>query len=126
MLRACGRVLRPGGALAFITIELAPGLTPPQREFAEVAAPRAAATDRSYLELLDAAGFVEIGSRDISGEFLVTAQAWLDHSEPVRDRLEEADGPAAVAEKFQGWREEVEAVDNGWVRRTLYWARRPA
>lgn len=118
------RVLRPGGALAFTTIELAPDLTPLQRERAEVAAPPAAASDRGYLELLDAAGFVEIGSRDVSGEFRMTAQAWLDHSEPVRDRLEEVEGAAEVAEKLHGWREKIEAVEEGLVRRTLYWGRR--
>lgn len=125
MLRACKRVLRPGGAIALATIELSPGLTRAQRRFAVVAAPRAAASRRPYVELLAAAGFADIGHRDVSDEFRTTAQAWLDASLPRRQRLEQADGAAAVAEKLQGWREEIEATANGWVRRTLYWARRP-
>lgn len=126
MLRACGRVLRPGAAIALITIELRPGLTRAQRRHAVTAAPRAAASRRPYVDLLAAARFVDIGHRDVSDEFRATAQAWLDASLPRRERLEEADGADAVAEKLQGWREEIEATANGWVRRTMYWARRPA
>lgn len=122
MLRACKRILRPGGRIALTTIEWAPGLTPAQRRASRDAAPRAVGSRRPYADLLAAAGFVDVGARDVTGEFLATTRAWLTTSEPVRDRLAETDGETVVEERLQGWRDNLGAIQQGHLKRTIYWA----
>jgi hypothetical protein len=125
VLRACRRLLRPGGRVAFTTIELAEGLSATQRRQAREAAPRAAAIRSPYPALLTSAGFTDIRHRDLTGEYLATARDWLHHSLPHRDALIAVDGAQQVNERLQGWRNAVSALEAGWLRRTLHAARRP-
>lgn len=125
MLRACKRTLRPGGRIALTTIEWAPGLTRAEKRASADAAPRAVGSRRPYPDLLASAGFVDLGSRDVTDEYRATTSAWLSNSEPVRDRLYAADGEQAVEDRLQGWRDDLAALDRGHLRRTLYWGTRP-
>lgn len=124
MLRACKRALRPGGSIAFTTIEWAPGLTRAEKRASAEAGPRAIGSRRPYADLLASAGFVDIGSREATGEYRATMSAWLAESEPVRERLYAADGEQAVEERLQIWRDALAALDRGHLRRTLYWGTR--
>ena len=124
MLRALHRTLKPDGRLAFTTIELTPGLSPRERRLARVAAPRAVGSRRPYPALLASAGFVDIGTRDATAEYLQTSRLWLQTTEPLRDEVAEVDGHQTVADRLQSWRDDIEAIENGWVTRALYWARR--
>lgn len=125
MLRALRRTLRPGGRLAFTTIELRPGLSARERRMAKVAAPRAVGSRRPYPDLLASAGFVDVALRDATAEYLLTSRLWLETSEPLRDEVAAIDGPQEVADRLQSWRDDVDAIERGWVTRALYWARRP-
>lgn len=125
MLRALRRVLRPGGHIAFTTIERAAGLSRAQRRRLADPAPRAVGARRPYPDLLASAGFVDIGRRDVTREFLETNDAWFTVTEPVRDRVAEVDGEEAVADRLQKWGEASEVIALGWLRRGMYWGRRP-
>lgn len=124
MLRACIRVLRPGGVLALTTIELGLDLTRAQRRRVAPSAPRAVGSRRPYADLMATAGFADVGQRDVTEEYLATTRSWLEHSQPNRERLYEVDGREAVDERLQGWRDAAAAVERGYLRRTIYWGQR--
>ena len=117
--------MKPGGRLAFTTIELTPGLSPRERRIARVAAPRAVGSRRPYPDLLASAGFTGMGVRDATAEYLQTCRLWLETSEPLRDEVAAIDGAEAVADRLQRWREDIDAIERGWLTRALYWAHRP-
>lgn len=119
-------MLRPEGMFAFSTIELGAAIPSRERGWVAEAAPRAVGTRQTYRRLLASAGFEHTGERDLTEEFRRTTQAWLDASEPVRDRLAAVDGAEAVSDKLHGWRLSAAAIDAGYLHRTLYWGRRPA
>jgi hypothetical protein len=125
VLRALHRILTPGGRLAFTTIERSPGLARAQRRALAPSAPRAVASRFPYSEMLHRAGFVDVGQRDATDEYLVTIRRWIAATEPVRDLVAAVDGAEQVAERLQAWRDAVEMVSRGWLRRTLYWAAAP-
>ena len=125
MLRACYRALRPGGRIAFTTLDLAEGLQGAERRRACEAAPRAAALRKPYPTLLASAGFSDISQRDLTPEYRATAAAWLRGWERHAEELAAIEGHDVVNERLTGWRDGIAAVDAGWVRRRMYAARRP-
>lgn len=117
-------MLRKGGRIAFSTIELAPALTGAARRRARDAGPRAAATRRPYADLLASAGFVDVRSGDLTAPYRATTAAWLRETEARRDELVAVDGEDVVAERLAKWRDALEALDAGLLRRSLYRAQR--
>jgi hypothetical protein len=123
VLRACKRVLRPGGRFALTVIERAPGLSRATLARIAEAAPRAVAARKPYPELLAGAGFTKVGFRDATAEYLQTSRDWLAATEPLREQVAAIDGEEAVAQKLLDWRRSIEAIEAGWLFRRLYWAR---
>jgi hypothetical protein len=117
-------VLRPLGRLAFTVIELAPRMSSLERRAVGPLSPRAVGTRRPYPAMLASAGFDQIGSRDITSEYLATVRAWLSASEPRRGELIAVDGETLITDRLEAWRGAIVAVEAGWLRRTLYWATR--
>jgi hypothetical protein len=124
VLRAARRLLRPGGRLALATIELAPDAPLAARRRLRDQLPRAVAARRPYRQLLASAGFTGIGSRDVTPAYLRTARAWIEQTRLHLDALVTARGAASVSDSLATWEATVEAVTAGWLRRSLYWARR--
>lgn len=125
MLRALRRTLRPGGRLAFTTIELAEGLSQEERRAALAASPRSVWARRPYLHLLTSAGFTQVGHRDATDEYLETARGWFTVTQRLRDRVVAVQGEAFVQERLQTWRGAVDAIERGRLRRGIYWGARP-
>ena len=86
VLRACRRVLQPGGRLAFLTIQPAAGLSPRQRRRANEIGPPHVAVRTSYQSLLRSAGFVDVEAADVTSAYRATQVAWIR----AIDRREEA------------------------------------
>ena len=80
VLRACRRLLRPGGRTAYFTIFTTPGLSKSDHRRAVRLGPRAVASRQGQAELLEAAGFTSIDVRDVTKVFLETAHRWLRHA----------------------------------------------
>ena len=117
--------MRPGGRLAFTTIELSEGLRGAARRQAVSAAPQAASSRRPYVDLLASARYAEVLHDDLTGEYLTTARGWLENVQQHYDELVSLDGEATVEERVAGWREAIDALEAGLLRRSLYAATRP-
>lgn len=124
MLRACRTLLRPDGWTAFTTIELAPNLSPAARRAARAAAPPAVASRGPYLQLLGRAGFVEVGSRNVTSEYERVAAQSLDEYRRHQDALTEAVGEAFVGDRIATWSGALAVIRRGWLQRSVYWGRR--
>lgn len=124
MLRAARRVLRPGGRLAFSTIELAPDVPRAVRRRIRDHVPRAVASRRPYRDLLVSAGFTDIGSRDVTDAYRRTAHDWLAETRRHVDELRAASTPAEADELLATREMMVEQIEAGHLRRRLYWADR--
>ena len=118
-------MLRPGGRIAFTTLDLADRLSGADRRKAREAAPRAAALRKPYTALLASAGFDEISQQDLTDEYRATASAWLREWERAADDLAAIEGRDSVEERLAGWRDGIAAIDAGWLHRRMYAARRP-
>lgn len=123
MLRASKRLLRPGGRLAFFTIQVTPGLSAADRRRAATAGPPSV-TGKDTSELLVQAGFADVFERDVSAAYLDTAKAWRVARIEYRDVLRPLD-PAVYDERIKHGAETIDAIERGWLRRTLHVARRP-
>lgn len=124
VLRACRRLLRPGGRIGVLTIRVEDGLPEAQRRRTVAAAPPAA-TGPPTDELLDRAGFVDVDALDVTAEYLETATAWL----AARRRHEQALralGPDQYEDKVARGARAVAEIEAGRLRRSLVTARRPA
>jgi hypothetical protein len=123
VLRASKRLLRPDGRLAFFTIQVAQGLSATDHRKAVTAGPPSVAGDDGA-GLARRAGFVDVLERDVTPAYLETARAWRVARLKYRDELRPLD-PAAYDERMEHGLEAIEAIERGWLRRTLLVGRRP-
>ena len=123
MLRACARLLRPGGRIAFFTIEVAPDLSPDDHRVAAAAGPPVA-EGPDISEQLRRAHFVDVISEDRSSEYLETARRWLDARLRQRDKIRPVD-PAVYDDRIRDGQTAVPLIEQGLLRRNLYVARKP-
>ncbi len=126
MLRACHRVLKPKGRIAYYTIYIAPDLIEPGYRRAVKFWPEAATTRRHPAEMLESAGFVDVHETDVTKQYQATARGWLEGRRRYYDDLKQALGKAALTEKIQEGEETLQAVKDGLLRRSLLVGRRPA
>jgi len=124
VLRACRRVLRPGGLIAFTSIFVAPGLPERARRRAARAGPPGVSTSSDYPRLLRSAGFIEVDQLDLTPTYLDTVRAWVRHAEQFEAELGRSALPLAFAEKLDRRRAARAAIEAGLLRRALYLARR--
>lgn len=125
MLRACRRVLRPGGRLAFFVIWTAPGSHGVTREELRGAGPEFVEAPRGYGELLADAGFDRIRERDVTAEYRRTATTWLEEADRLEGDLRAVMGDEPYEEKQAERRTNLEAIDSGILGRALLTARAP-
>lgn len=125
MLRACRRVLRPGGCIAFYTIFIAEGLPEADYRRAARSGPLfVTSRRRGHRELLRAARFVEIAEIDLTVEFLRTARGWYEGRQRYATELAEAEGESSFRERQADSLAQLKALEAGLLRRSLFVARR--
>ena len=124
MLRAQRRLLRRGGRLATLVIEIPPGLDARDRRRAGAAGPVGVATASTYPSLLRSAGLADVEQTDQTREYRTTAAAWLRERQRQEQALREVIGDDRYEEHIVNGRNAIAAIDDGLLGRTLYIARR--
>ena len=124
MLRECHRVLKPDGVLAGYMIHTPPGLTPVQEQEAVDLGPSAVGAEASPAEMATAAGFREVGVRDVTDMFLATLDLVISARLSCEARLRESEGDQVFADE-QGENEgRRRGVLSGLLKRSLVVARK--
>ena len=126
MLRACRRLLRPGGRTGFFTIFVTPGLSKGDHRRAVRLGPRAVSADRTQAALLEAAGFIHVEETDVTPDFLQTARKWLEVALHLEPALRGSLGDELFDEQQHDRRAIVEAVEEGLLSRSLFLATAPS
>jgi hypothetical protein len=124
VLRANKRILKPGGTLAFVTIEVAPTTDRRRKRRAASVGPPAVATSSNYPCLLRSAGLVEIERIDLTEEYQATALAWFIERQRRADSFTSEFGEEALTEQTTIGQQALDAIADGVLRRVMYVARR--
>ena len=126
MLRACKRLLRPAGRVAFYTIFVPSGLSPAEYRRAARAGPSAVTSrGREQADLLRSAGFTGVREIDVTEAFLRATRAWYEARARYAGQLSEAEGEASFRERQRDYRLQAQAIESGLLRRALFVAERP-
>jgi hypothetical protein len=126
VLRACRRLLRPGGHTAFFTIYIPAGLSRAERRHAMMAGPPAVSTRHDHHTLLATAGFGDIAETDVTADFSSTLHVWLEYASEREPDLRRAMGDELFDARRSDRRIQSAAVDAGVLRRSLFVADKPA
>jgi hypothetical protein len=120
VLRACRRLLRPGGRTAFITIFTTAGLSKRDHRRAVRLGPRAVGSNREPGDLLDAAGFIGVEVIDLTEAFLETAQGWYEHTSELERELRVTVGDAEFDQQQSDRKGMITAIKEGLLSRALF------
>jgi hypothetical protein len=121
VLRACERVLVPGGRLVFDVVSVPEAFDDHdglEDDYGFVA------TAVPYVKLLAQAGFTDISSRDTTLEYREVAGRWLAAARDLETELRSAVGDEIFEEKYESRAVSYEMIEAGELGRTLYWARK--
>lgn len=125
MLRACNRVLKTGGLLAFLVIALADGLSSDETTRALDAGPGHVDAGDGYRALLEAAGFESFKLVDVTDQYLATLTAWIREWDTESTELEPLLGVDEFTERQSRRRKTLETVRDGLLRRYVISAVQP-
>lgn len=123
VLRACNRVLKPGGRLVFLVIAAAVGLVAADLERAlEVGHVDAGP---GYPTLVEQAGFIDAEVTEVTDVYLATLQNWYQAYQDETQALHELIGEEDYEDRQSRRVRNMATVGDGLVRRYLVSAQRP-
>lgn len=107
--------------MGFFTIFVAEGLSQRDYRRALSSGPTfVSSRGRDHRELLTSAKFRQIEEVDLTDEFLTTAKAWYEGRQTHEEELVAAEGGAAFEERQSDSRTQLEAIQSGLLRRSLF------
>jgi hypothetical protein len=112
--------------MAFLTIFVPSGLSERDYQQALRAGPSAVSSGRrEHVEMLTAAGFADVQEIDLTAEFLITTSAWFEGRERRAKELREAEGEELFEERQRDSAMQLEGIEAGLLRRSLFVATKP-
>ena len=124
MLRACAQALKPGGRIAFLTIQPTPGLDDRRRRVANQLGPQEVTLRTSYQSLLRTAGFSDISAKNVTEEYRSTLRRWIDATETRKILIRKLVGDDVYEQRAANREQDLQAVDDGLLSRFQYTATR--
>ena len=123
VLRACRRVIRPGGTMVFTVITTAPGLSAADRDRAVRAGPPFVEARQDYPAMLRLSGFRIAERADLTAAYLASVRRLLAESEARAEAMGALFGAAEFADILTERRTTAKAIAAGLLRRELYAAK---
>ncbi|HLF61735.1 MAG TPA: methyltransferase domain-containing protein [Acidimicrobiia bacterium] len=124
VLRDNRRVLRKGGRLSFLVIELTEGISDASRVEVAASGPDHIEADDLYQVLMARAGFERIESMDVTEEYRETLSALIRTWDEASTELAPIVGIAEFEDRQSRRNRALAEVDEGSIRRTLFTAYR--
>lgn len=118
MLRACRRVLRSTGRLAFFVIHQSPGaeahpyFSAPPGDFT--------VAGRPYRDMLHDAGFIDVVHRDVTEDYRATVGRWIEAAEELEADLRTVLGSEIFSSRMSSRRASQAALADGALRRSFF------
>lgn len=106
--------------MAFITIHTPPDLDAADRKRAYRHGPRLVNSSSDYASLLERAGFRDVRTTDITREYLRISRGWIRARGKYQTELRAALGDARVREMESDSRLNLEGVQKGLLRRSMF------
>ncbi len=120
VLKACRSVINANGKMIFTVILKSPGLSPADNQKAIECGPSFMATEDSYENLLDVAGWKLIDRVNLSSEFFETLQVMLGNELDHAEALEKLLGKDETLRRLDRTRSYIEGLEQGFIRRELF------
>ena len=112
--------------MAYQVIHTAPELSQRERRRAHRSGPWAVSSRHAPDEMMRRAGYVDVVVVDQTEQFRTTAAAWIREWDAHREALVALYGDADFDARQQERNVELQAIDDGLLRRSLAFGRRPA
>ena len=120
VLAACRRVIHGHGRMAFTVISVRPGLSGESYRRVVANGPEFIETDSDYATLLAQTGWLITGQEDLTTAYLASSRRQLRADEAHAEELAALIGADAFAERLDGWRSSLAALDDNLLQRTLF------
>ncbi len=124
VLRACRRVLKAEGRIAYYTIYAPPDLSAADYRRIMKFWPPAATRRGTPSEMLESAGFIDVRETDVAKQYRTTSRAWLEGRRSRFDQLAQAMGEDTLKGQIEEGESTLELIKDGLVRRSLLTGRR--
>ena len=124
VLRACHRVLKPGGRIAYYTIYVPADLSNAEYRRITKFWPAAANGRRWPSEMLESAGFIDVREMDVTKQYRKTSHAWSEGRRRRYKELALAMGEDTLKGKIEEGESIRELIKDGLLRRSLLTAKR--
>jgi hypothetical protein len=106
--------------MAFITIHTPSDLDAAARRLAYRHGPRMVNARREYVSLLERAGFRDVRAMDITRDYLRISRGWYRARAQYQVELRTALGDARVREMESDSRLNIEGIEKGLLRRSMF------
>jgi cyclopropane fatty-acyl-phospholipid synthase-like methyltransferase len=123
VLEGCHDAIRDHGRMVFTVISIAADLSQTQYRRAITDGPEFVEAEADYATLLGETGWLIVERRDITLDYAATCSRQLQADKKFKSTLEALIGTSASAERLSEWRSQLEAIEDGLLRRELFLAR---